>query len=95
MEDENTLTRAIDHFGRSSQEWQAVEEIGELLAALNHVHRGKDAIEHIAEEIADVEVCLDQLKIMYGIADKVKFFRDAKIARLSTRIDREVPREKR
>jgi hypothetical protein len=37
----------------------------------------------IAEEIADVEICITQLKLMYDpTGDKVAVFKDFKIARL-------------
>ncbi len=44
--------------------------------------RGKDNISEIAEEIADVEMMLDQLKLMLDIAYDVQELRNKKLARL-------------
>ncbi|EPY2283471.1 hypothetical protein ACTQ4P_05450 [Clostridium sporogenes] len=51
------------------QSFVAIEEMAELQQAISKVHRASTipAIDHIAEEIADVYIILEQLKIMFGI----------------------------
>lgn len=41
---------------------------------------------HIAEEIADVEIMLEQLKLMFSIRDEVTQQRTVKLQRLDNRI---------
>lgn len=49
--------------------------------------RGADNVDHIAEEIADVEIMPDQLKMMTGSVDMVKTIREKKLRRLERRLD--------
>ena len=78
------LTTAIKVFGEREQECQAIEECAELIQAINHKHRGRDS--NIPEEIADVEIMLEQLKIINDCADEVKAMREIKVARLYQRV---------
>ena len=55
------LSWAIKVFGDKAQEEVAMEELAELITAISHKHRGRE--HNIAEEIADVEIMLEQLKI--------------------------------
>lgn len=48
--------------------------------------RGQDNAAHIAEEIADVEIMLEQLKLMFSIRDEVTQQRTVKLQRLDNRI---------
>ena len=84
--------KAIDHWGKDAQERLFYEEVGELMQAISKMHRKlcgdmENEFDHIAEEIADVEICLAQLKLMYGLDDKVAFFRAAKIRRVEQRMN--------
>jgi len=48
----------------------AVEEMAELSKELlKNINRGKDNRDDIVEEVADVLVCLEYIKIIYGISD--------------------------
>ena len=78
------LTTAIRTFGEKEQECQAIEECAELIQAINHKHRGRPS--NIPEEIADVEIMLEQLKIINDCADEVKAMREIKVARLYQRV---------
>lgn len=80
-----TCQLAIDTFGEDSQKKMAVEEMGELLAALNHYRRGKCTIEDVRTEIADVLICAEQLACIYGY-DDVARQADSKMIRLEERI---------
>lgn len=81
------LFRAIDTFGEESQVMMAFEEMSELQKEMCKRFRGEKNDDHIAEEIADVEIMLDQLKLMTGTAHKVEWYRDQKLKRLDKRID--------
>lgn len=65
----------IEHYGMTSQLGIATEECAELIQAISKMSRAKDmgkyteARSHLIEEIADVIVCIDQLKIMFNIGD--------------------------
>ena len=48
--------------------------------------RGKDNEVEIAEEVADVEIMLAQIKMIFGIDTSVEVYRDAKIERLRQRL---------
>ena len=84
MTEHEILTTAIRTFGEKTQERQAIEECAELIQAINHKHRGRPS--NIPEEIADVEIMLEQLKIINDCADEVKSMREIKLARLYQRV---------
>ena len=78
------LTAAIEKYGEKAQEEVAIEEMSELIQAICHKHRGRE--HNIAEEIADVEIMLEQLKIINGCRNKVLLIKAAKILRLEKRL---------
>lgn len=46
----------------------------------------KSYLDKIAEELADVEICLEQAKMIYGIDDLVEMWRLHKMCRLQERL---------
>ncbi len=50
----------FSHYGEEHQKKQLIQELGELIVAIT-----KDDLENVIEEMADVEVMLDQFKINY------------------------------
>lgn len=84
MTDNEILTSAIKVFGEKAQEEVAIEELAELIQAIIHKHRGRK--NNIAEEIADVEIMLEQLKIINNCRDEVEQIHNQKIERLFDRI---------
>ena len=48
----------FSHYGEEHQKKQLIQELGELILAIT-----KDDLENVIEEMADVEVMLDQFKI--------------------------------
>lgn len=83
---ERVCRTAIGKWGSRLQLIVAVEEMSELTKEICKFNRGKADISAIAEEIADVSIMLEQLKIIFGFADKVEEYIDYKIKRLSERI---------
>ncbi len=75
------LVRAIEKHGKLNQTIQAIQELGELIVALT-----KGDLDSILEEIADVEVMIEQLKYMYGSTSTIK---TSKIKRLNERMERD------
>ena len=77
---------AIEYYGEEMQENQCIEECAELIQAINKKHRGR--AHNIPEEIADVEICLEQLKMINQCADAVEKYKAEKTERLKERITR-------
>lgn len=64
------LKEIIDHYGDDHQKDKLFEEMAELQKEVCKELRGKGEKQHIAEELADVYVILQQLQLIYGITDK-------------------------
>ena len=78
------LNSAIEVYGEKTQEEVAVEELSELIQAIIRKHRGR--VHNIAEEIADVEIMLEQLKIINDCSIQVDGFVAQKLLRLEERL---------
>lgn len=70
-------------FGREHQLAVTIEELAELQKKLTKAIRGKVDDMAIAEEIADVIICIDQLLVMFDPGcEKLEMFKDFKLKRL-------------
>jgi len=78
---QTTHQRALNKFGEQNQKDMAIEEMAELTQALLKERRGGD--HNVAEEIADVTIVLDQLKLLYP---EWKSWEQIKLARLNERL---------
>lgn len=63
---------ALNQWGGDAQINMAIEEMAELISALQHYRREKTwghlaTINDIADEVADVEIMMEQLRFMFGI----------------------------
>ena len=67
--EEVTLRKVINKFGKEAQCRQVMEECAELIQAVNKNLRSAGAKENLIEEMADVGIMLDQLRIMFEIKD--------------------------
>lgn len=85
--DEELLNMAINTWGPETQTKMVLEEMAELQKEICKSWRGKDCSESIAEEVADVEIMLDQLKMMLNIESKVAQYRRKKLLRLEQRLE--------
>ncbi len=89
--------KAVETFGVEIQQMIAIEELGELIQAISkrarweHDQEGlevlSDYIDNLAEEIADVEIMLEQLKHMNGCHIQAEDYKKKKIARLASYIE--------
>ena len=78
-----------DHYGKEPQLGMAQEECAELIQAISKVRRKgetKDAIDHLAEEIADVRIMCAQLMHLYRIVGLVTVISNSKLDRQMKRI---------
>jgi NTP pyrophosphatase (non-canonical NTP hydrolase) len=87
------LEKAIRHYGAKNQMGVACEESAELIQAISKCLRYKDDIEarnNLVEEIADVLIMIDQLKIIMNIKDyEIDCYRKYKLERLERRVENE------
>lgn len=60
------ITDAIETFGKESQTAMLFEEMAELQQAICKHARGRDTIDHVCEEIADVVIMCIQMAKIYG-----------------------------
>ena len=85
------LEKAIRHYGRQHQQVKAAEELSELQVAILKCLDGRCNLNNIKEEIADVEIMLEQLKKIYAInPEELKTIKAAKLLRLKGRMEVEV-----
>lgn len=81
------LQRALDTYGSLAQVVMVFEEMSELQKELCKYLRGKYSPANIAEEIADVEIMLEQMKMLFCCTDDVRNVRRRKVERLKARLD--------
>jgi NTP pyrophosphatase (non-canonical NTP hydrolase) len=79
---EQILKATIEKYGRGAQRDKAIEELSELIRALARC----DDPENIAEEMADVEIMLAQMRIILGNDTDVERWKVKKLQRLNRRL---------
>ena len=82
----DTYAAAVNAYGKHSQLIMAMEEMAELTKELSKNIRGEKNISGISEEIADEEIMLEQLKIIFGNRAEVDQHRSYKLKRLAGRL---------
>ena len=83
MTTEEVLKGIIAKNGVTYQMCVCIEELAELTKELTKELRGKGSNMHICEEIADVEICLAQLKLIEPKAQlQINVFKRFKVERL-------------
>lgn len=81
-----TYTNAMLAFGELNQLIVAVEELSECQKEICKILRGGEDYRHLAEEVADATIVLEQIRLMFNINDCVCNFMDEKIKRLDSRL---------
>lgn len=79
----------LDRYGKQMQSIVAVEELSECQKEICKFLRGKGNIDHLAEEVADAAIMLEQITQMYGLKDKVLMYMDEKCQRTIDRLTQE------
>lgn len=85
------IEKLVKKNGITNQLFIAVEECAELQQAISKCYRNKELIpaevrENLIEEMADVMICLEQLKVIFHInEEELKYWIEAKENRLLTR----------
>jgi NTP pyrophosphatase (non-canonical NTP hydrolase) len=103
MGTDDRIRKIAEHYGYESQSHQLTEKMGELLQAMNKFYRllkmqeGAKvspvkltpiaALHAIAEEIADVTICLEQVAVLTGLEREVMRVKEEKIQRELQRME--------
>ncbi len=85
---DSVIERAIKTYGEEAQLWMVIEEMSELAKEICKYKRGMNNPETIAEEIADVQIMLEQAKIIFGNSRRVNEMIEYKLNRLQSRLDK-------
>lgn len=79
---------AVKKFGGLNQCVIAIEEMSELTKEICKFYRGGYNFDALAEEIADVTIMLEQLRIIFNINEEVCEQMDRKVIRLEERVNK-------
>ncbi len=86
MNERQILGRAVSFYGSEIQRVVAIEELSELQKELCKSLRSGADRPHIAEEIADVQIMLEQMMMLHDCRDAVDEWRRRKLERLEQRL---------
>lgn len=97
MNDKESIYRAaISVWGKDAQENQAIEEMAELIQAINKMRRqpSPEHLDDLKEELADVQIMLDQLRLIHRVSDgELQFYEAQKLQRLQKRLEHLLKKE--
>ena len=90
--------KVVEKFGIDIQQIVAMEELGELIQAISKIARWEcnqsedveillEYIDNLAEEIADVEIMLEQLKQCYGCHIQADDYKRRKLEKLKSMVE--------
>lgn len=94
MNKQKVYEMAVKQWGKPMQIIMALEEMSELTKELTKNLRGKENIIQVCEEIADVEIMLEQLKVIFDKKQwkdgtTVEIAKQTKLARLAGMVQRD------
>ena len=93
IEREEELKQILDNYGVVSQMNVAIEEMSELIKELCKYNREEtpsfERVKHIIEEMADTQIMLNQLRLIFGNDHIFEYYYDLKINRQKERIEKE------
>ena len=81
---------ALVIYGKEMQMVVAVEELSECQKEICKFLRGFGNAGNLAEEIADATICLEQMRLFFGLNDMVCQKMDEKVKRLGDRVEQTV-----
>ena len=82
---------AVGTFDDTENNTVAIEELSELQKEVCKRMRGAENDDHMSEGIADAEICIEKLKIRYGLRERVEDWRRKKVERLRKKIEGRAP----
>lgn len=83
MERVDILKKAVDEYGKEAQLRMVIEECSELIKAVcKHLRNGGHE-DDICEEAADVQIMIDQIRLMFGSTKEIE---SAKLERLAKKL---------
>lgn len=89
IEQTEKILKIVSHYSKEQQVMQSIEEMSELTKELlKNINRGKNNIEEIKGEIADVMIMIMQLVVIYG-TDEIDKIIEYKLDRQINRIKQE------
>ena len=77
-----TYTNALIAYGEKTQMIKCLEELAECQQAICKILIGGENFDHLAEEIADATITLEQMRLLFNNNDAVCAYMDAKVQRL-------------
>ena len=86
-----TYTNALITYGDRAQMIVAMEELAEGQKEICKILRGGENFSHLAEEIADATIMLEQMRLLFNINDRVCEYMDAKVMRLDENLKKHFP----
>jgi len=95
---QDALLKIAKHYGGKEQLGQLQEECGELIVAAHKqvktderaTYAAYSANANLIEEIADVEIMIEQIKLLYSIDKPVEETKQSKVLRQLNRIDKQL-----
>ena len=78
---------ALETYGLTGQLMKALEELSEVQIEIHRILAGRPNVFHLAEEVADATIMLEQVRRIFGINEDVCKFMDAKVLRLQRTIE--------
>lgn len=78
----------IKRNGINTEIMKYFEEAAELQDAVSKFYAGKDTVAHIAEEIADLRIMLEQLEIIFNCRELVQEWREKKLVQLAEDVEK-------
>lgn len=84
-------TNALIAYGDKVQMIVAIEELSECQKEICKILRGGENFPHLAEEIADAAIMLEQMCMIFGLEDQVCEQMDRKVQRLDERLKKQFP----
>lgn len=81
---------AVKKWGQDAQMMQLIEEMSELTTAIMHRRRVVGTEDSVLEEMADVEVMLEQAKLIINRPQDFNRYKNSKLLRLKDMVEAKV-----
>lgn len=87
MRPRDIYSAAVKKYGKEHQLIMCMEEMAELTKELSKNIRGSKNTTSISEEMADVEIMLEQLRVIFSNRSEVDTIKAEKLIRLADRLE--------